>query len=142
MRNQLHFVSFSSLTKFRFLACGVYLVPLEYFYSTSSLWHFQRSNHIIRLRCFLAVRYSYLPKVIFSFGTNTTIIADSASMDFPLVFLPAIIRVNIYLIFEGSFPKLYKACSRLDILCNNSRLFDAIPSFFFKSVNSSCKIAF
>ncbi len=40
----------------------------------------------LKFRFRLAVRCSHLPKVIFSFGTNTTIIADGASMDFPLAF--------------------------------------------------------
>lgn len=38
------------------------------------------------LRCPSAVRCSHLPRLIFSSSTNTTSIAASASMDFPLLF--------------------------------------------------------
>ncbi|BAC44188.1 hypothetical protein [Malacoplasma penetrans HF-2] len=35
----------SSLTKFRFLACGVYRVSYQEFLLCSSLWHFIQLNH-------------------------------------------------------------------------------------------------
>ena len=51
----------SSPTKFGFLTCGVYHVPLPPFLASSSLWHFYTySNHIKDLGYFRAVSKSYL----------------------------------------------------------------------------------
>lgn len=80
---QFHLTFRSSPTKFGFLACGVYLVPLFSFLKTTSLWHFITLIHSLDLRISVAV--SFLPRFIFLSGTNTTIISDCASMDFPLV---------------------------------------------------------
>ncbi len=53
---------------------------------TSSLWHFQsiRALSVKNLGCFPAVSPNGLPQLIVSSGTNTTIVSDRASMDFPL----------------------------------------------------------
>lgn len=67
-----------------FSLVGFTNVPLLSFLRTSSLWHFQDFNHIRGLRSRSAVRDSSLPSVIFSASTNTTSIAASVSMDFPL----------------------------------------------------------
>lgn len=69
---------------FRFLTCGVYQRFTFQFPKNSSLWHLKDRDLIRRLRFWPAVRDSSLPSVIFSASTNTTSIAASVSMDFPL----------------------------------------------------------
>lgn len=80
----LQFALQSSPTKFGFLACGVYRVPLFQF--PKRLRHcdtFKDLLHSKSLRSSYS-RQFYLPDLIYSISTNTTTIADCASMDFPL----------------------------------------------------------
>ena len=69
------------LPKFGFLACGVYQRFTHLFLDVSFLWHFIRHYHIRRLR--LASPSHYMYSLIYWTITNTTIITDCASMDFP-----------------------------------------------------------
>ncbi len=88
-----------------FSLAGFTNVPLKSFPLTSSLWHFQKINHIFRLRSFFAVIDSSIPSVIFSTSAITTCIAASASMDFPLILMyQQLSRSNFYLSLLGSMP--------------------------------------
>ena len=80
----VQFPLIASPTKFGFLACGVYRVPLCRFRQTSSLWHFQEYHHGLPFRSSSAVTHSYVPSIIFSASAITTGITACASMDFPL----------------------------------------------------------
>lgn len=81
---KLHFILSSSPTKFGFLACGVYLVPPYEFLHKLRHCDTLRASTMVKDFRFLLRRYHTVPDLIDSVSTNTTIIADRASMDFPL----------------------------------------------------------
>ena len=81
---ELHFALDDSPTKFGFLACGVYLVPLLMFPLRLRHCDTLRESAIDNvLRLFLR-RHQSVPGLIDWTSTNTTTISDRASMDFPL----------------------------------------------------------
>ncbi len=76
------FIPADSPTKFGFLACGVY--PFHFVVSNRTrLCGTFKLASIVALRIKVAVKL--MPRLIYSSSTNTTIITDCASMDFPLV---------------------------------------------------------
>lgn len=69
---------------FGFLACGVYPFHLYISIKLVSV-ALLKTSFLVSLRTLSAVSFT-LPRFIFSSSTNTIVIADYASMDFPLLY--------------------------------------------------------
>ena len=97
------FIPADSPTKFGFLACGVY--PFHFVVSNRTrLCGTFKLASIVALRIKVAVKL--MPRLIYSSSTNTTIIADCASMDFPLtIYVASDCRFNLlfFTLIKNSF---------------------------------------
>ena len=112
----LRFALESSPTEFGFLACGVYRVPPHGFPMSCVTVTLSGPPPWLNALGIGPPSSLRMPSLIDWTGTDTTLITERASMDFPLAFTPAAaFPCEIYF-----FPFLKTAFSRLEIRLSSS----------------------